>query len=247
MMSPKLDLLLIFRAAFSMPWQRRGPLLRAVGLPMIVLLAVVLVWEWVGGSEISNIAEWMLYCVYYALFVMVAVRCHRVFLMAERAVEAEWLPRWRWHDTHFTLLSIVIWIITIVIWIAVATLGFNFELTGALPDNTVLRQIEHLAWVPGLYLAARFVLVLPAAAIDRPISFGNAWALSQGNSLRLAIVAFGLPWVFSMLVSLLYKIDNGTFTTALGLLIANLLVIVEVAAISTAYRELATENTSSSG
>lgn len=46
-----------------------------------------------------------------------------------------------------------------------------------------------LASIPGLILANRLIMVLPARAVGEPASFSAAWANTRGNTLRLTLGA----------------------------------------------------------
>jgi hypothetical protein len=91
----------------------------------------------------------------------------------------------------------------------------------------------------GTYVLARVILTLPAIALDARPSLTKTWHLSRGNGWRLAIVLGGLPWLFRTSQTLLAADEVRVVAVVLSSLLFYCLLVVEIAAVSLSYRNLA--------
>ena len=90
-----------------------------------------------------------------------------------------------------------------------------------------------------LYIMARFSVLVPAAALEHRPTIKWAWMLTHGEGIRLFVMVMLLPWFFSFLIDRLpWPDEYRTISSILYLLLWVILLSIEVAMLSLAYREL---------
>lgn len=237
-MTPRLDLGKVIAGAFLVPWWHRRAFVRALALPLGLIVGHWLFWYYVAVPNLPQSLLWLAYFVYGLLFTLFAVTCHRLVLLDAEAIARHWLPRWGWRETRF--LS---WIVGLY---AIAFLAsWMLLLVGANLWHWVLGDLS--AWVgwiqwimkmPMLYVLGRLCLVFPATALERRPTLRWSWNLTRGQGWRMMVVVGGLPFALSVLVELLYR-DGATTAEWLALGVVTVaLFAVEIAAVSLSYREL---------
>ena len=139
--------------------------------------------------------------IYYAMYIVFAVRWHRFYLLDERvSVFSEILAARNWRFLgYFLLLALAPFLPALIVVI----IGWGASLSGAgLPqEGTVAALSRTFFTVAGLasfvlgFVFLRFWLVLPAAAVDRPIGLGESWRRLGGNTWRYigAIFLVAIP------------------------------------------------------
>jgi hypothetical protein len=96
------------------------------------------------------------------------------------------------------------------------------------------------------YVFARWAVVFPAAAIDVPTSLKLAWEQTRGNGLRMIVIAGALPWTLRYATWWLYGDEPTLLEVALVSAVGTILIVIEIAALSLAYRESSSTATSTS-
>ena len=165
----------------------------------------------IGVEESASVADWANYftltAISWAMHAVFAVRWHRFFLLDEReSVFTDVLGARNWRFLGFMVLLSFVPMVPLMI---LALVGF-----GVSPLETGPQAIETINWMPiilfGLYMLAlpiiifvllRFYLVLPAIAVDRPLTLGEAWRNMRGNTWRFigAMVLVGIPFMIAVL------------------------------------------------
>lgn len=249
----RLDLPTIIRGTFAFPWRHRALFLSAVGLPLAVLAAALVLMLllqrfMVGAGEIVGALVLLL------VVCWVAVRCHRAVLLAGRGLPEGSTPVGTYlrYDSWLVAGGIVWNVVTLVLAMAATSIVLGFEARANIAAGTVgdaapaanphtQSLIDYLALaatVPPMYLLARLSPLLPASAIGRVWTPGTAWKLSRGNGWRLVIIVFLLPQAVSWLVARLWQLDSHVLSTALVYTLFVILTPLEVIALSLSFREL---------
>ncbi|QKT03791.1 hypothetical protein HUS23_08150 [Ectothiorhodospiraceae bacterium 2226] len=229
-MPPKLALRRVLRATVAIPWRNRAAFVRVLAAPVVALVVMDLVVEWaehaLGGwrSVVLSVAWW-------ALFVVIAVRTHRLVLAKDEEQMAKASLRWSWRETRFFGWLLVIYFQVALLGLLLAMLGL--AIMWVVPSGPFQLMVV-VAVLPAAYLLARLSLIFPAVALDRPVDFGWAWARSAGNGWRLVLVVAVLPLAFSVVATA----ANSALVAAV---LAAPLVVLEVVALSAAYRALVVE------
>ena len=154
------------------------------------------------------VATVLIFVVYFAMFLAFAVRWHRFYLLDEReSVFSEILAARNWRFLGYILLLALAPFLPMLIGMII---GLGAAISGAgLPQEGMmaglLAIIVIFAWLSTFvlyFVVFRFSLVLPAAAVDRPIGLGEAWRGLGGNTRRYvgAIILVAIPMIIALLI-----------------------------------------------
>jgi hypothetical protein len=168
-----------------------------------------------------------------ALYTLVAVAVHRIILLGPSAV-ARYRLEWGTHTTWFLLLVMLLFATTYAVTLTFAQLG-RIGWLGAVVAWLLVCGIA-------VFFVARLLLVFPAAAVGRPISFKESWRLTRHRKLLMilivvvypAIIEFPLSWIPTS--SLLGYLVSSTLSM--------LALIVTVVLLSFAYQQIQKEDAS---
>ena len=164
----------------------------------------------VGTGEEASVADWVnfiaLTAISWAMHAVFAVRWHRFFLLNEReSVFSDVLGARNWRFLGYTVLLSFAPVLPIIF---LGLIGF-----GDFPLEPGPQAMEAINWTLiilfGLYMLAlpiivfvlfRFFLVLPAIAVDRRLTLGEAWGNMRGNTWRFIGASFlvGIPLIIAV-------------------------------------------------
>jgi hypothetical protein len=240
----------VLARAFALPWSQGGRLLRVVWVPLALIAAISIfqILALLPGSQ-SIGGLWQLG---YSLCVAwLAVGIHRYVLVDVRDVIAEPPAATARRVVLYAIAVTVIWALFVAL-VAALSIVYNKLLIGQAGES--MQRLELLmeemrgalvaifvAAIAIAILAGRFCLLLPVISIDGRAS--TAIRAARGNTLRLTLVFSLLPCVFVLLSMGLIEeslIDeSSTRIPRIGLsLLGVVFLVIEVAALSLAYREL---------
>jgi hypothetical protein len=250
----KLPLRRVIGSAFTLPWEHRGAVFRATALPLLVLIACTLAWDF-SAFYSSGMARWAVYLMLYLPTLIagswLAISVHRLVLLeASDAVMHFEIALVR-RLAIFTATVLGIWVLFTGLTLLIAGGVLNiFNPPRYVPAAGIpqapqpmnlpvpFEWITSLASILAYWFVARVTLMLPAIAIDQTPSLGAAWRASQRNGWRLAIVVGLLPWCMDHLVNFLYRDGASNFEFGILVVLGALLMVIEVVAISLAFWEL---------
>lgn len=241
---PKLHIVNALFGAFWIVWHQRLAFLRALAVPIAFMVALMVAWRETYESVHGELA-WLVWVGYCFLFVLFAVRCHRIVLLAQFVGTAWTLPAWTWRETRFACWTLAAWLVsslaymlvTMLIDIIIAPIHSDAE-AGSTPHE-IGYYVRYATTAIYWYFFARFCLLLPAIAIDRKANLQHAWQWSRGNGLRLYAVICLAPYLISLATSYLYR-ENATLIEYLLLMaLWCVFLAVEIAALSLSYKQLA--------
>ena len=164
--------------------------------------------ETLQDSPAHVLATVLITVFYYAMYPVFAVRWHRFFLLDERkSVFSEILAARNWRFLGYILLLVLAPFLPMLI---VLSIGLGAGLSGlGLPPEWILAGLSAtyslfagLASFVLIFVFLRFSLVLPAAAVDRPIDLGESWRRLGGNTWRYigAIILIVIPAIIVGLI-----------------------------------------------
>ena len=188
-------------------------------LPLVIAFAASMtlaVLVDVGGGTNAPVADWVTYVALeaasWAMYAVFAVRWHRFFLLDEReSVISDVLGARNWRFLGYTVLLSFAPVLPIIF---LGLIGF-----GDFPLEAEPQAMEAINWTPiilfGLYMLAfpiiifvlfRFFLVLPATAVDRPLTLGEAWRNMRGNTWRFigATLLIGIPLIIAVSIQAMF-------------------------------------------
>jgi len=126
----------------------------------------------------------------FAVYTMFAVAWHRRTLVGTEAITFGAAMRWGVRQWRY-FGRLVLMVINIMVFLFV----MSALLVNVLPVVPALSVLM----ITGSLIYARLSLVLPAAAIDQPMTFGAAVKLSAGNSWRMVLAVVVLPLVVMLI------------------------------------------------
>jgi len=227
--------------AFVLPWHMRQDMARVLAAPVAALLVFWCVHIFAPTAGMPSAVKWALLAMQGMLLAWLAVHCHRLVLApgSLRGKRAGWTGT-EWKYLTWTLVMVVLAIVTAAL-ISTVVVSVLAGASGPLGDDKPWwgYPLQMVAALSAAYVFGRSSLVLPAVALGRRSSLGLAWRLSKGNGWRMAAVASLLPYLLSRLDAWLYGLSESNATAGLLTPISALLTIIEVVALSLAYRELA--------
>jgi len=223
---------------FLAPWTLRKRLFFVLLAPGAVFITIGTLYPYEARIllQLPILMLWGLTSVFFA------VTCHRIFLLEANAVGKWGLGRWTNRETRFFFwimgIYFIFMLIYVVVMIPTMILGpFSFDSLAKDPDAPFMK-IFYLVAIPGAYVLARLSPVLPATAVDRRPGLSWVWDLSKGNGWRLTVVVVFVPWSLHALLCLLLFEDGSMISKFFTQLIAIVIMVFEVAALSFSYRKL---------
>lgn len=221
---------------------RRARLIRALALPCVLIAAIwVLMWIVIAGARFETLRYLpVLSFLLIPLWCLLAVSCHRVLLDdpdQPTVGDGVWLGL---RQLHYLFLALVVGIPLVVYGAALPLLVFpRFDLTNpGIFAGYAREALELCLLIPLQYISSRFSLVLPAAALQEPMSLGQAWSETKGNGWRLTAILLAAPVTLSLLYPLFGRLFsestvlNSTYNTVTNILAG----IFSIAVLSYSYR-----------
>ncbi|MBK8815759.1 MAG: hypothetical protein IPN42_09760 [Methylococcaceae bacterium] len=239
-MNNKLDVWKISSGAFLIPWRNRSDFIIALANPILLIAALKVAWFY-AKEHVATSLSWGLYIFYIVLFTMLAVTCHRLVLLKIKEVNSWFAFHWSWRETRFLL-----WLITTML----VSVGLTIILVGILgmlissikwsatldadPTSFILGVVRIISF----YFIARLSLVFPAVAVDEKATLKIIWKLGEGNGWRLVIIVGVLPWILTQFPFIFYRANASVLETIVLTVLACMLLVIEITAISLSFYEL---------
>ena len=237
----KLPVAKILFGAFSIPGGDRITYLRALLIPAIGLIAVMLMWRLAVLQQIE-VSSWQLYIVYSCLFSLFAVACHRLVLLPPYTQNDSQADHSFHRILRFFGWMVFIYLVYMAIFVSVTmvlgTALLNVISASREDESRAFQLVQLIAAVPATYVLGRLSLVLPATAIDKQVDLRWSWDRTRENGWRLVIVVGILPWALSSIPDT-YNFNNLSVLGAVFLIVISVaLYAVEIVALSLSYWEL---------
>ena len=191
----------------------RWVILQGVFIPYVITLLL----DIITFSEINMIVSGIASLLNIPIYIYIAIVVHRCIILGPDTVRPWGLGKWTDRETAFLGKTIAVAFILILSFIPIIMV---ISILSS-PESEQVSLLMHLILLPGFYLMARFSLVFPAIAVDKPIRFRDSWSLSKKNHLHVVVLVFLIPYVISLPVQFLGN-DNisilvsglyGCFTT----------------------------------
>ena len=243
-----LQLQRILRHAFVLSWVHRKEVIHRCGMPLLVIIGITLVWNSVSPELLANqLFVWTGWGIYAAANCWLALAVHRMVLLDEPGtalrLDSPSLQRF----ANYLVAAVFVWVVYQVAFFTGAGLvsvGLNRPyVPGSEGGSGVSQAIGAAASLVGFVILGRVSLVLPMVAVDRPFDMLEAWLKSEGNAWRMAVLVGVLPWLLLTFTEMLHRDGFSRLEQALIVTVSALTVVVEVVALSFAYRELTTPPT----
>ena len=237
------------RATAESLYGNRSRLLRALAVPIAALLALTAIqWAIMNRLSSGDIGIVTDYARFMAMFMLVqlvvwgllAIACHRALLedgVTRPVDQGAWPGRRQWG--YLWRASVVGFPLVVMgsVLSVIVRLGFGLEDYIGL-DDVLTHVLLFVALLPFQYLMARLSLVLPAAALLQPMTFGQSWRQTRGMGWRLAAVLLAAPAVMTLVNPLLTIVQSTIFLPiyVISFLFNMFVAIFSIAALSFSYR-----------
>ena len=172
----KLPVIQVIYYAFAYVWWLRKKLALALLPTFSIWLILDLLSLYLSTIEEGPSTE-LLSLLALPVSILFAITVHRMMILAPEENKKYGVFEWGSREWRFLILVTAI----VVIIFALPILSMFF--IGQLIDELTFS----ISWLPLLFIVLaipRLALVFPATAIDKPLSFKEAWKLSQGNTFR---------------------------------------------------------------
>lgn len=188
--------------------QRRLDLARALAPPLVLAIAATLMLAFLNDYMFRAAVDtlkpatqwwlqlyaWLEQAVMMLLLAVLAIRCHRLVLCPVTTARPESTLALGRRELRYGFWSLVI----LLAGMLLVTLTM-LPLTWLLASVTERQGLALPGWIgalsalPGLYVFARLCPVLPAIALDRPMTLATAWQLTRRNQWSIFLVAAVIP------------------------------------------------------
>lgn len=181
--------------------------------------------------------------VFWALF---AVSCHRVYLddpeepmMIDGISFGPRQLRYIFKAAVVTLPFVVYGVLLGIFWLS----WFRYSEGVAMP-GLGRTAIQWATLIPIQYFASRISLTLPAAALNKKLSFSGAWKLSRGNGWRItAVILFGPAAAEVISFTILAGLPADSIVSRTLWIVVSLLAgVVAVGGLSFSYKWLSSDS-----
>jgi hypothetical protein len=233
----------ILIGAFFVCWSNRVNMVKGLLPTAALIIAIGLAWQ-LSGIRLSNPLSVFFVAFSMLLFAKFAVICHRLVLVDFNAGSRFISPlSWSERETLFLRKMIFVYVLTFLgsVLISMVPLAMVAQSLPEAQRNNPVALFPFailFAGIPAIYLLARMSLVFPATALDSQSSLTWAWNKSRGNGIRIAIIVGLIPWMSAVLEYLLTKLIPGTIAAIVSNILNYVLIMIEITALSLAYREL---------
>lgn len=218
----------IFGLALEILSKRRGPVIGAILLPSVLLVAVGTFGPWAIGSR-SGAFFYLI--VQLAAYSWLAISIHRIVLLNDT-----FRLRWGWRETRFAGWLIMV---SLGIGLSIGLVIFALESIGVPSRGFFAVVFQWLVTIVALYWAAQYFLIFPAIAIDRKYTVTH----SSVDTEDYRFTAFMVVAVFPVLLSLVELpaslISNLMLFSLVRSLLSIISITIGVAMLSVLYKELA--------
>jgi len=235
-MDHKLPVLKVLAQAFVVPWELRVELIKKVSVPILFLIGIGYIEKYSNG-----IYDYLFAFIGYLAYVFLAVTCHRIIILGTSSVPIFGVRKWTMRETRFFG-----WLVGLYIMI-----GFMIFSIAALPSVIIplfeggamylVIPISIISALPGVYVLSRLSLIFPATSVDEEVNIKWAWDISRTNGWRLAVIVCALPAAAGYMQDIFTSEDDGVLKSTLLMLVAFVVLIIEIAALSLTYKELKNE------
>ena len=191
----RIPVISIIQSSIAIPWRKRAVMFRAL-LPISVILITLQMIRPVISTVLGSLTEFVILIPYVPAFTVFAVTCHRLILLGDDSVPWYGLSKWSKRESRFIGWSLLGWLALAAI--SMLVMFFSLGLAGSSLQSLPVTWVEYAAYfvmIPGVYVVARFSILLPATAVDQRHDLTWAWETTERNGWRLVLVVGTLPFV----------------------------------------------------
>ena len=229
--------------ALYVSWANRLKLIKGLIPTGLLIVAIDATWR-ISGISLHNPLAIIFVAALLLLFAKFSVTCHRLVLVEFKTGD-QWILPFSWSDREsyflirMLLVLAVVLIGSFIISLVPLTMVLQSLPPGQRENPEALFPFSVLfAGIPALYLLARLSLLFPATAVDAITGLDRAWNISRGNGLKIMVIIGPIPWLGGLLKYFILSALPGLFAEIISELISYIFIVIEITALSLAYREL---------
>jgi hypothetical protein len=208
----------VLAGAFYYVGLHRRALAKALFIPFLVYLLI----EFLTQLDLHFVLNWALVVPVIVVQSILAITTHRILLLGPDSVPTFGIISWSKRETYFVVHVIGLWLL----FTAITFLIF-VSFTGGIIASLVF-----------ICIMGRLCLVFPGISIDRGMTFRHSWEMSANHNLLMFLVVIVFPFLLYIPVALLARLP---YTFLLTGVLWTALIVLQIAALSMAYRLLASK------
>ena len=244
----KISIIKIITNTFLEPWNNKQIYTQALAIPVLLLVCI---WGiWLALSPQSQLINALFYGIYFIAFAYLAISCHKLVLYDRKDIKSILISSPRTLLRFLVFMVVVYLLATIMEWLIITIYinVVNNPIHGELTDELIIKNRErmdqelevaqYLAYIPSMYILARFCLVFPAVALGYKPRLKWSWGATKENHLRILFIVAIFPWALHLILYTLYRNNATTIEQTIVAMLTYMAAALGVIAISLTYKEL---------
>ncbi len=228
---PIIRTVLLSYAAIQRHWQS---LLVGLVIPAACISIIGIATAELPANLLYAVAALALSAPFYVLF---AIVCHRTVILGSDSLPNRFGIFWSDRELRFVGWSVALFLLMLVIAFFVGF--FVAAAAQAIPAGPLPILFYFGIWFGLTYLYTRLSMLFPATAIDERTNFDRAWQLTDRNGIRMVAVGLLTAGPFAVLFFLfVYLMPGGFLMSVIAEVLAHILTMVGIVAVSITYRQL---------
>ena len=225
----------LFRDVIRLSGVHRGRLWANIGLPLLLVLVIGILLA-LAGPNLHRALRVLLGATAATCVISIAIGVQRVVLLVEVEGFGSGAGLRRNLGRFLRYLSAVAVLLAAFVAIARVVRFAALMILDGWPRELWPGWIDVLASACALIALARFLLVLPAIAVDESAPVKAAWRLARGNAWRIAFVFAAIPWIAQAYIAWMYPQGTNWLEFVVLLMLLVLLGVFHSAAMAFAFR-----------
>jgi len=222
--------------AFQLVWVMRSEFLKKLSLSYVLIILL----ENVGKSldEESRYLGYIVVLLTPIFYTYFAVICHRLVILGNESVPPFGIRKWTMRETRFLGWLTGFWLFLMLFMESRSVLARLLISLFGISGVTVFLISLIIIILSVIYLLARLSMIFPAAAIGKKPGIKWAWNISEGNGWRLLLIVGVMPLTLGIIQIYLETADTTVIEDIVNSMLAFVVSIIEISAISLSYKEL---------
>jgi hypothetical protein len=199
----------IIKRTLDLLFEKKYILMRALFFPFLILCAI----EYFSSNiNIETSASYYIYTLAMLSFlvtIVMSINVHRILLLDEEETPTWGMYKFGAREISFILKGIGLAFLLVLSFILLYVISMFFEkIVQSLFGNEVL-YFYGISIVVAIFVFlgvvfSRISLIFPSIAIDKPLDFGDALALSKNYKLLVFMMVIVFPILFAIVVGFVY-------------------------------------------
>ncbi|MCW8934701.1 MAG: hypothetical protein OQK98_08250 [Gammaproteobacteria bacterium] len=230
----KISITKIVSNAFIIPWNNLFFYSCVLSVPILILVSVWSVWLVLAPyNPYVSSPGFLVYCASYAYL---AITCHRLILTKNKTLK-QLLAIDIKQFIRFIILATIVYALSLAVRLVIVNIYVNL-FNDSIQADTNLEIAEYIAYLPSMYIIARFCIIFPAVALGYKPKLAWAWNATRKYHLHILFIVALFPWALEIIIYALYR-ENSTLVEQLFItFLTYISTVIGVFAISLTYNEL---------